>query len=168
MTHGQIEDQEQMTEQWTEEEMKKTDECIELEQEITTECFEKQEMTDEWMEEEMTMRSTFQLVIQNILHESMANLVLTAAATSPVLSFEAGENRRYCSAHLERGCGSRDEGHQNGTCERAATANRILALATAEMYSFIRAQKTIRATNNCSYFFSAPCGSKIQIAQLNF
>lgn len=52
----------------------KTDECIELEQEITTECFEKkQEMTDEWVEEEMTMRSTFQTVIQNILDESIAN-----------------------------------------------------------------------------------------------
>ena len=107
------------------------------------------------------MRSTFQMVIQNILHESMANLVVTAAATSPVLSFEAGENRRHCSAHLERGCGSRDEGNQNGTCERAATANRIFAFATAEMYSFIGAQKTIRATNNFSYFFSAPCGSKV-------
>ena len=92
MTHGQIEGQEQMTEQWTEEEMEKTDECIELEQELTTECFgQKQEMTDEWMEQEMTMRSTFQMVIQNILHESMANLVLTAAATSPVLSFEEGQ-----------------------------------------------------------------------------
>ena len=52
--------------------MEKTDECIELEQEITR-MFEKKQ--------KMTIRSTFQTVIQNILDESIANFVLTAAAT---------------------------------------------------------------------------------------
>lgn len=143
---------------------------IKMTQEITTECFEqKQEMVVEWMEEEMTMRSTFQMVIQNILHESIANFLLTAAATRPVLFFEAGENQRHCSAHLERGCGknvSRDEGHQNSACEQVVTTNRIFAMASAEMYSFIGAQKTIRATNNFSYFFLHPVDQKYR--QLNY
>ena len=88
--------------------------------------------------------------------ESIANFLLTAAATRPVLFFKVGENRQHRSAHLERGCGknvSRDEGHQNRACEQAATTNRIFAMAKAEMYSFIGAQRTIRASNNFSYFF---------------
>ena len=106
--------------------------------------------------QKMTIRSTFQTVIQNILDESIANFVLTAAATWPALSFEAGKNRRHWPAHLERGCGknvSRDEGHQNGAYEQAATANRIFALSASQMSPFIGAQKTVRATNNFSYFF---------------
>ena len=78
--------------------------------------------------------------------------------------FRGGKNRRHCSAHLERGCGknvSRDEGHQKGACEQAATANRVFALATAEMSPFIGAEKTVTPSNNFSCFFSAPCGSKI-------
>ena len=72
MIYKQIEDEEQMTDQWIKEQMEKTDECIELEQEITR-MFEKKQ--------KMTIRSTFQTVIQNILDESIANFVLTAAAT---------------------------------------------------------------------------------------
>ena len=37
MTYKQIEDEEQMTDEWIEEYVEKIDECIELEQEITTE-----------------------------------------------------------------------------------------------------------------------------------
>ena len=135
------EDEEQMTEQWIEEEMEKTDECIELEQEITTECFEKKQgMTDKWMEEEMTMRSTF----QNILHASIASFVLTAAATWPALSFEAGKIdgtvQHTWNVPAAKNV-SRDEGHQDGACEQTTTANRVFALATAEMSSFIGAEK---------------------------
>ena len=72
MIYEQIEDEEEMTDQWIKEQMEKTDECIELEQEITR-MFEKKQ--------KMTIRSTFQTVIQNILDESIANFVLTAAAT---------------------------------------------------------------------------------------
>ena len=72
MIYEQIEDEEQMTDQWIKEQMEKTDECIELEQEITR-MFEKKQ--------KMTIRSKFQTVIQNILDESIANFVSTAAAT---------------------------------------------------------------------------------------
>ena len=51
MIYEQIEDEEQMTDQWIKEQMEKTDECIELEQEITR-MFEKKQ--------KMTIRSTFQ------------------------------------------------------------------------------------------------------------
>ena len=71
MIYEQIEDEEQMTDQWIKDQMEKTDECIELEQEITR-MFEKKQ--------KMTIRSTFQTVIQNILDESIANFVLTAFA----------------------------------------------------------------------------------------
>ena len=70
--------------------------------------------------------------------------------------FRGGKNRRHCSAHLERGCGknvSRDEGHQNGACEQAATANRVFALATAEMSSFIGAEKRLRLPTISAAFF---------------
>ena len=50
MTDECIEDEEQMTEEWIEQEIEMTDECIEDEDQMTEEFIEARSKADEWIE----------------------------------------------------------------------------------------------------------------------